>query len=43
MSLSTNKTLMITGGTGPFASAVLNRSLPTDIAKIRIFFPNEKK
>ena len=43
MSLFTNKTLMITGGTDSFGSAVLNRFLATDIAEIRIFFPNEKK
>ena len=31
------KTLMITGGTGSFGEAVLNRFLDTDIAEIRIF------
>lgn len=39
----TNKTLLITGGTGSFGEAVLNRFLPTDIAEIRIFSRDEKK
>jgi len=39
----TNKTLLITGGTGSFGGAVLNRFLPTDIAEIRIFSRDEKK
>lgn len=30
-----NKTLLITGGTGSFGNAVLNRFLGTDIKKIR--------
>ena len=38
-----NKTLMITGGTGSFGNAVLNRFLETDIAEIRIFSRDEKK
>ena len=38
-----NKTLMITGGTGSFGNAVLNRFLPTDIGEIRIFSRDEKK
>ena len=37
MSLFTNKTLMITGGTGSFGNAVLNRFLQTDIGEIRIY------
>ena len=37
------KTLMITGGTGSFGNAVLNRFLQTDIAEIRIFSRDEKK
>jgi UDP-glucose 4-epimerase len=37
MSIFTGKTLMITGGTGSFGNAVLNRFLKTDIAEIRIF------
>ena len=37
------KTLMITGGTGSFGHAVLNRFLNTDIAEIRIFSRDEKK
>ena len=43
MSLFTNKTLMITGGTGSFGNAVLNRFLDTDISEIRIFSRDEKK
>ena len=39
----TNKTLMITGGTGSFGNAVLNRFLTTDIGEIRIFSRDEKK
>jgi UDP-glucose 4-epimerase len=43
MSLFTNKTLMITGGTGSFGNAVLNRFLNTDIGEIRVFSRDEKK
>ncbi len=43
MGLFTNKVLMITGGTGSFGNAVLNRFLETDIAEIRIFSRDEKK
>lgn len=43
MSLFTGKTLMITGGTGSFGNAVLNRFLRTDIGEIRIFSRDEKK
>ena len=43
MSLFTGKTLLITGGTGSFGNAVLNRFLKTDIAEIRIFSRDEKK
>lgn len=43
MSLFTNKTLLITGGTGSFGNAVLNRFLGTDIGEIRIFSRDEKK
>lgn len=43
MSTFTNKTLMITGGTGSFGNAVLNRFLKTDIGEIRIFSRDEKK
>ena len=43
MSLFANKTLMITGGTGSFGNAVLNRFLDTDIGEIRIFSRDEKK
>ena len=42
-SLFTNKTLLITGGTGSFGHAVLNRFLKTDIGEIRIFSRDEKK
>ena len=37
------KILLITGGTGSFGNAVLNRFLDTDIAEIRIFSRDEKK
>ena len=43
MSLFRGKTLMITGGTGSFGNAVLNRFLDTDIGEIRIFSRDEKK
>ena len=43
MSLFKEKTLMITGGTGSFGNAVLNRFLRTDIGEIRIFSRDEKK
>lgn len=43
MSLFCGKTLMITGGTGSFGNAVLNRFLKTDIGEIRIFSRDEKK
>ena len=43
MSLFKDKTLMITGGTGSFGNAVLNRFLETDIGQIRIFSRDEKK
>lgn len=42
-SLFTDKTLLITGGTGSFGNAVLNRFLPTDIGEIRVFSRDEKK
>lgn len=38
-----NKILLITGGTGSFGNAVLNRFLNTDIKEIRIFSRDEKK
>ena len=38
-----NKILLITGGTGSFGNAVLNRFLDTDISEIRIFSRDEKK
>jgi UDP-glucose 4-epimerase len=39
----TNKTLLITGGTGSFGNAVLRRFLQSDIGEIRIFSRDEKK
>ena len=38
-----DKTLLITGGTGSFGNAVLNRFLDTEIREIRIFSRDEKK
>ncbi|PPK82076.1 UDP-glucose 4-epimerase [Lacrimispora xylanisolvens] len=38
-----DKTLLITGGTGSFGNAMLNRLLDTDIGEIRIFSRDEKK
>jgi UDP-N-acetylglucosamine 4,6-dehydratase/5-epimerase len=38
-----NKILLITGGTGSFGNAVLQRFLSTDISEIRIFSRDEKK
>ncbi len=38
-----DKTLLITGGTGSFGNAVLNRFLNTDIKEIRVFSRDEKK
>jgi UDP-N-acetylglucosamine 4,6-dehydratase/5-epimerase len=38
-----NKTLLITGGTGTFGNAVLQRFIETDIAEIRVFSRDEKK
>ena len=43
MSIFKGKTLLITGGTGSFGNAVLNRFLDTDIGEIRIFSRDEKK
>lgn len=43
MGVFTGKTLLITGGTGSFGNAVLNRFLDTDIGEIRIFSRDEKK
>ena len=41
--LGKDKTLLITGGTGSFGNAVLNRFLKTDIGEIRVFSRDEKK
>ncbi len=43
MSLFKDKVLLITGGTGSFGNAVLNRFLKSDIKEIRIFSRDEKK
>ena len=43
MSAFNNKTLLITGGTGSFGNAVLNRFLQTDIKEIRVCSRDEKK
>lgn len=43
MSVFLKSTLMITGGTGSFGNAVLNRFLKTDIGEIRVFSRDEKK
>ena len=43
MSIFKEKVLLITGGTGSFGNAVLNRFLRTDIGEIRIFSRDEKK
>ena len=42
MSIFANKTLLITGGTGSFGNAVLNRFLDTDIKEIRVFSRDER-
>ena len=39
----TGKTFLITGGTGSFGNAVLDRLLPTDAGEIRVFSRDEKK
>jgi UDP-N-acetylglucosamine 4,6-dehydratase len=38
-----NKTLLITGGTGSFGNAVLQRFIDSELAEIRIFSRDEKK
>lgn len=38
-----DKTILITGGTGSFGQAVMNRFLETDIKEIRVFSRDEKK
>lgn len=43
MSVFTNKILLITGGTGSFGNAVLNRFINEDFKEIRIFSRDEKK
>jgi UDP-glucose 4-epimerase len=39
----TNRTLLITGGTGSFGNAVMRRFLESDLSEIRIFSRDEKK
>jgi UDP-glucose 4-epimerase len=43
VNMFTNKTLLVTGGTGSFGNAVVHRFLHTGIAEIRIFSRDEKK
>ena len=43
MSVFSDKTLLITGGTGSFGNAVLRRFLDSDIREIRVFSRDEKK
>ena len=43
MSMFKDKVLLITGGTGSFGNAVLNRFLDSDLKEIRIFSRDEKK
>ena len=43
MSVFNDKVLLITGGTGSFGNAVLNRFLDSDLKEIRIFSRDEKK
>ena len=43
MTIFKDKILLITGGTGSFGNAVLNRFLKTDIGEIRIFSRDELK
>jgi UDP-glucose 4-epimerase len=43
MSLFTNKTILITGGTGSFGNAILSGFLKLDVREIRIFSRDEKK
>ena len=38
-----NKIILISGGTGSFGKAFLNRFLDSDIKEIRIFSRDEKK
>ncbi len=38
-----NSVLMITGGTGSFGNAVLERFLSTDVREIRVFSRDERK
>lgn len=43
MDIFKDKVLLITGGTGSFGNAVLNRFLDSDLKEIRIFSRDEKK
>jgi UDP-N-acetylglucosamine 4,6-dehydratase len=42
-SIFKNKTLLITGGTGSFGNAVLQRFIDSELAEIRVFSRDEKK
>lgn len=42
-SLFSGRTVLITGGTGSFGNALLNRILPMDVAEVRVFSRDEKK
>ena len=37
-----NQTLLITGGTGSFGNAILERFINSDLAEIRVFSRDEK-
>jgi UDP-glucose 4-epimerase len=39
----TNKTILVTGGTGSFGHFIVRRLLDTDVGKIRVFSRDEKK
>ena len=43
MNIHSNQTLLITGGTGSFGNAVLDRFLDSEIGEIRVFSRDEKK
>lgn len=43
MAIFSEKTVLITGGTGSFGNAILDRFLETDVGEIRIFSRDEKK
>ena len=43
LSMLQNKTLLITGGTGSFGNAVLDKFISSDLKEIRVFSRDEKK